>query len=180
MALASGCCPECGFDPPTVSPSDAALAPRSFPRRWRALLVRPDEDDPRIVHRTAGDGEPSAVDHAAAAAAGMAASAGALDRVRVHDEPGVDLGPLPGRGQPVAGAGAGLTMEDVLERVADSAGALVASVESVHGDGWARTGVLPGGGTVHGLDIARAGVHAGAHHLRAAERVLARVRLAPR
>ena len=180
MAVASGRCPECGFDPPKVSPSDAATAARSFPRRWRGLLVRPDDDDPEIVHRQPASGEPSAVDHAAAAAAGMAAAAQALDSVRVHEGATVDLGPVAGAGQAVAGAGDGLTLEDGLAQVTRSADALAAAVEEVHGDEWARTGVLPAGGPVHALGVARAGVHAGSHHLRAADRVLSRVRLLPR
>lgn len=180
MALASGRCPECGFDPSKVSPSDAAAAARSYPRRWRGLLVRPDDDDPEIVRRQPAPGEPSAVDHAALAAAGMAAATQALDRVRVHEGAAVDLGPPPGPGRAVAGAGDGFNLEDVLALVARSAGALAAAVEEVHGDEWARTGVLPDGGPVHALDVARAGVHAGAHHLRAADRVLSRVRLRPR
>lgn len=177
MALASGRCPECGFDPPKVSPSDAAAAARSYPRRWRGLLVRPDDDNPEIVHRQPAPGEPSAVDHAAAAAAGMAAVTVALDRVRVHEGAAVDLGLAPGPGRAVAVAGDGLTLEDVLALVTRSAGALAVVVEAVHGDEWARTGILPDGEPVHALDVARAGIHAGAHHLRAADRALSRARL---
>lgn len=180
MALASGRCPECGFDPPTVSPSDAVAAARSYPRRFRGLLVRPDDDDPDIVHRRPAPGEPAAIDHAAAAAAGMAASAGALGRVRGHEGAEVDPGAGTAPDQLVAGTADGRTLEGVLEDLDAAAGALAAAAGSVHGDEWARTGLLPGGGTVHALHIARAGVHAGSHHLRAAERVLARVRLMPR
>ena len=43
-----------------------------------------------------------------------------------------------------------------------------------------RGRTLADGTAVTALDVARAGVHAGAHHLRAAERVLERVRLLPR
>lgn len=180
MAQASRRCPACGFDPPTVGPADAAAAARSFPRRFRALLVRPDDDDPEIVHRAPGPGEASALDHAAAAAAGMATAAGSLARVQVHEGAAVDMGASPVEGGGGAGAAAGRTLEDVLEAAGTAAGALAAAVEVVHGDDWARTGVGPGGEAVHALDVARAGVHAGAHHLRAAERALARVRLLPR
>lgn len=180
MAVATGRCPECGFDPPTVSPSDAAVAARSYPRRWRSLLVRPDEGDPALVHRAPGPGEPSALDHGAVAAAGMAASSGALAQVRVHDGADVHLDPAPGAGQRTAGAAAGLTLDDVVGQVTRAAGALAAAIESVHGDEWARTGLLPDGAAMHALDVARVGVHAGSHHLRAADRVLARVKLIPR
>lgn len=170
MPSAGGRCPDCGFDPSRVSPSDAAVAARSFPRRFRALLVRPDDEDPAIVHRRpAGDG-PSAVGHALAAAGGMAAAAGALGRVLTADDPTVDLGsgPPPAADEPA--------LEVVLDRVAAAAGVLAAAVEGTSASEWARPGRLPGGEEVTALDLARAGVHAGAHHLRAAERTLARVR----
>lgn len=180
MALASGRCPECGFDPPTVSPSDAAAAARSFPRRYRAVLVRPNEDDPEIVHRRPVPGEPSALDHATAAAVALATVAEALARVQVHESAHLDLEPAPVPGQPVAGAAGERPLETVLDHVAAAAGALADAIESVHGDEWARIGVLPDGEEIHALDVARAGVHASAHHLRAAGRVLTRVRLMPR
>ena len=174
MTDGPGPCPGCGFGAPTVSPSDALAAARSFPRRYRALLVRPDEDDPEIAHRRPGPGEPAAVDHAAAAAAGMRAAAAALEAVAGHEGALVDLGADPGRS--VAGAAGPRSLDEVLGHVSGAAGALAAAVEAVRGDAWARTGVLPGGGPVLALDVARAGVHAGAHHLRAADRVLALVR----
>jgi hypothetical protein len=170
MPSAGGRCPACGFDPPTVSPSDAAVAARSFPRRFRVLLVRPDDRDPDIVHRRPAAGGLSAAGHAFAAAAGMDAAAGALVRVRVAEAPTVDIeaGPaLTADEQP---------LEVVLERVATAAGALAAAVEGTRGSEWARPGRLPGGEEVTALDLTRAGVHAGAHHLRAAERTIAEVR----
>ncbi len=179
MAQSPRRCPACGFDHRSVGPADAVAAARSFLRRFRGLLVRPDEADPAIAHRSPGPGEASALDHAAAAADGMAAAARSLTQVQVHDGAAVDLGPDPGDGR-VAGAAGGQSMEDVLELVSQAAGDLADAVESVHGDAWARTGLLRGADEVHALDIARAGVHAGSHHLRVAERVLSRVRLLPR
>ena len=179
MAVTSVRCPECGFEAPRVSPSDAAAAAHSYPRRWRGLLVRPDDDDPEIVHRRPAPGEASAVDHAAAAAAGMAAAAESLALVRVHDNAVLDLS-YPADDERVAGSADGLTLEDVLGLVAGAAKALAASVEALHGDEWARTATVADGTTVHALDVARSGVHAGAHHLRVADRVLSRVRLLPR
>ncbi|MGH9177160.1 MAG: DinB family protein [Acidimicrobiales bacterium] len=169
--LAGGHCPACGFDFPTVSPSDVAVAARSYPRRYRALLLRPDEEDPGIVHRRPGPGLPSAAEHALEAAAGMAAAAEGLLRLRAQERPPVDLDP------PVAGDGA--TLEAVLERLDAGAGALAAAVEALHGDEWGRRLVGGGGQEVNALDVARAGVHAGSHHLRAAERVIDQVRGRP-
>ena len=170
MASAARRCPECGFDPSTVSPSDAAVAARSFPRRFRALLVRPDDRDPDIVHRRPSGGGLSAAGHALAAAAGMDAAAGALARVRTGDSPTFDPDP----GPPTTGDEPPLEL--VLDRVGAAAGALAGAVEGTRGTEWARPGRLRGGEDVTALDLARAGVHAGAHHLRAAERTIAEVR----
>jgi len=171
MALPDRRCPQCGFDPAPVSPSDAAVAARSYPRRFRGLLVRPDDEDPEIVHRRPPSGGPSAAGHAIAAAAGMNAAAAALHRVRVADEPGVDPdAPPPAEGGRVP------SLEAVLEGVGVAAGALAGVVEAMHGDEWRRAGRLADGGRVVALELARAGVHAGIHHLRAAERALAEVR----
>lgn len=171
MALTAGRCPECGFDPPTLSPADAGVAARSYTRRYRSLLVRPDDEDPEIVHRRPAPGRPSAVEHTEHAAAVLAAAAGALQLVRVRDDPEVDLD------APVT-AGHRSTLDEVLGRLAAAAGELAQQIEPLRGEEWTRTGMEPGGRPVTALDIARHGVHAGIHHLRAAERALAAARSA--
>lgn len=181
MPPPGGPCLQCGFDPSKVSPADAAVAARSFPRRFRALLVRPDEEDPAIVHRRPDGGGPSAAGHALGAAAGLDAAAAALARVRTADDPGLDLlgldldsgvdaGPRPGAPADEA------PLQYVLDRVAAAAATLAAIIEGMHGDEWARTGHRVDGGGVTALDVARAGVHAGVDGLRAAERTLSEVR----
>lgn len=165
MALTVGRCPACGFDPPTVSPADAGVAARSYTRRYRGLLVRPDDDDPEIVHRRPPSGQPSAVEHAEQAAAVLAAAAGALQVVRVRDDPEVDL-------DPAVAAGGRAALAEVLDRLATGAGDLAAQTELLRGDEWSRAGLEPGGRRVTALDIARHGVHAGIHHLRAAARAI--------
>lgn len=176
----AGQCPGCGYLANKVGPADAAAAAQSFPRRFRGLLVRIDDDDPEIVHRRPAGGEPSALDHTAAAADGMAAAAHALIQIDAQPGAGVDLGPPPRPDQPVAGAAGGGRLDQVLDRLGESAGQLVNAFHRFHGDAWAHPGTLADGTAVTALDVARAGVHAGAHHLRAAERVLERVRLLPR
>ena len=151
------------------------MAVRSYPRRWRALLVRPDDPDPDIVHRRTEPDQPCALDLAAASAAGMAAAALALERLHANDEAEVDPGPSPQELPAVAGAGS-LSLPRVLDGVDAAAGALTSAMGLFHGDEWARAGRLPGGEPADALDLARAGVHAGTHHLREAERVLSKVR----
>ena len=72
-------CAYCGFHDDAVTPSDAAVALRSYPRRYRAVLVRPDNEDrpDDVVRRPASDGW-SALDHAAHVAASLTAAAEAL------------------------------------------------------------------------------------------------------
>ena len=176
MATTAWRCTDCGFAPSTVGPGDAAAAVRSYTRRWRALLVRPDDPDPDIVHRRAGLGEPSAVDHAAASAAGMAAAALALERLRIEEDAEVDPGRPPHLVPRHAGAAGDLPLRRVLDQVAAAADELSSAMTLFHGDEWAGAGHLPDGQPVDALDLARAGVHAGTHHLRAAERVLTEVR----
>ena len=95
--MESGSCPLCGFAPRTVSPSDAAVAVLSYPRRFRALLVRPDEDgeptpEDLVLRRPPGGGL-SALEHAARVAEVMSLGADALDRIRIQDRPSVQLDP---------------------------------------------------------------------------------------
>ena len=163
-------CPECGYDAVTVSPSDAAVAARSYPRRFRALLVRPGQDDPDIVHRRPSPGEASAAEHAMDASAGMAAATAALHRIASADDPVVQLELT------LRPAGPDAPLEEVLARLQAAADALAIAIEGVHGDAWSRSGHRPDGEPVTALDAARAGVHAGTHHLRAAERTIAAVR----
>lgn len=179
MPSRPGPCPECGFDPTSVSPADAAVAARSYPRRYRALLVRPDDDDPEIVHRRPSPDEPSAVGHVARAAADLGAAGEALQRIRVHDEPEIALDVV--LDGPSAGSGsAPPTSEDALAALTAAATSFAARVESLRGDEWRRLGRLAGNDDVTALDVARHGVHAGIHHLRAAERALARAKTATR
>src|SRR5881275_3345583 len=88
VSFMSGGCPVCGFDGSSVSPADAAVALRTFPRRYRAVLVPPQEEgehkDP--AHRPGVDGW-SAIAHAAWAADAITTIAGQLRQVLVVDHP---------------------------------------------------------------------------------------------
>jgi len=63
----TGRCAECGFDPATVSPSDAVVTLRTMARRWRGTLALIDEEDDEVLRRRPADGSPSALEHADAA-----------------------------------------------------------------------------------------------------------------
>lgn len=159
-------CAACGFRPDTVTPSDAAVALRSYPRRFRSVLVRlDDEDGADVVRAPAPDGW-SALDHAAHFAASLRAATEALRIVSIDDaqpvvayapEHRVEAGPV----------------DDVLADVQTAAETAAAQVERVSGADWDRQGRHDDGATVTALDVARHAVHEGVHHLRAAEHAIA-------
>jgi hypothetical protein len=105
-----------------MSPSDAAVALRSLPRRFRAVLVRGDDEDTdrpdHLVQRPGADGL-SAIDHARAA-------------VRIVSERSPDVGP---------GATAGRTVSEVLADLEAATAAHATDVEHVPPGEWTRPAV---------------------------------------
>jgi hypothetical protein len=159
-------CPTCGYDPAGLTPPDAAVAVRSFPRRLRELLLAAEDEEAGRATRPGPDGW-SAADHAAAAAAGLEEVAALLRQVSISDDP--VLRP------PAADAGApsGASVDGALAALEPASRALATAIDSVQGADWKRTGHDPAGQTWTALDLARLGVHLGVHHLRAAARILA-------
>ena len=158
-------CSVCGLDPRTVSPSDAVVALRSYPRRYRALLLRPEEQRD-ILSRPGPDGQ-SALDVAAVVPATLEAAAEAIRRIQRHDDPEIRL---------TAATPGAAGLDEVLARLETACRRLASTIEEVEGRDWQRTGRDPHEGSCTALDVARHGVHVGIHHLRAAERVLGQVR----
>jgi hypothetical protein len=166
----------CGFDPRTVSPADAAVAVRSYPRRYRALLVPPDgEEEPApedLVRRRPPGGGWSALEHAAWVAEVLGTAADALERIRVQDDPTVEA-PDQAAVAPATELGA------VMEKLARESERAAQAMSRVVARDWTRTGRLPGGEVVTALDVARHAVHEGVHHLRETESLLAQLRGRP-
>jgi DinB superfamily len=158
-------CATCGFHPEFVTPSDAAVALRSYPRRYRAALVRlDDEEGADIVRRPGPDGW-SALDHAVHVARAFDADADALRRVGIVEDPSVAVEPE--RRAEEAGP-----VDDVLARLAAAAAAAADAVEHTRGKDWHRAGSVEGGARVSALALARHAVHEGVHHLRLAEQAI--------
>jgi hypothetical protein len=159
-------CATCGFIEDTVSPADAAVALRSYPRRYRSVLVRMDDEaGARVVTTPADDGW-SALDHAAHAATSIAAAADALRLVAIQDDPEIALAPERRE------AGDPGPVDDVLDRFAAAATTAAEQVDHVEGKDWDRRGHTGDGQSKTALDLARHMVHEGVHHLRAAERAV--------
>ena len=168
MALEATRCKVCGLDPRTVRPPDAGAALRSYPRRYRRLLVRlDDEEGAGVVTRRPGPGQWSAVEHAAHVVDVIDAVGEAVERVRVHDQPSITLDVPPPRQAPV---------DELLLRLSLVCERLASMVDTIKGNDWKRSGRLPGGEQATALDMVRHAVHVGAHHRREIERVMATVR----
>jgi hypothetical protein len=163
------------FDTSRVSPSDAATALRSFPRRFAAILRPPDDADEGrlddVVHRRPADGGLSALEHAAWTATGIAQVAEAFRRVAIEDDPPIELPPID-VSPPVAGGSEPL--DTVLARLAAASDQMADAISGVHGNDWNRPARV-GAQQVIALDVARHAVRLGVEHLRAAELTVSQV-----
>lgn len=155
-----------------MSPADAAVALRSFPRRYRALLLRPDvEDDPEsIVTRKPDAQSPSALEHAVSVAALLEGAADDIERTLVQDRPNL------GRQRVYAGPAVGIGT--TLERLDAAAEHLAEIAERARGEEWSRTATIDGQPT-RALTLLQRAVGAGAGRLRDIEQVLATVKGRP-
>lgn len=158
-------CARCGFNDSSVTPADAAVAVRSYPRRFRAVLARPDDEDD-VVRRPAADGW-SALDHAAHVATSLGTVAEALRLVSIEERPLVALAPERREAVPAT-----VDVDAVVRDLEDAAGRAAGAIDGIKGADWERRGRVSEGDDVSALDLARHAVHEGVHHLRAAEQAV--------
>ena len=144
----------------TISPSDALVALRSFPRRWRGLLAQAGDEHEReaVLRRPPPDGSPS-VGELLAQTVGVLRTGDAELRRILHGS----------AANAPAGAGGGI------EELTAAADALATRVESVSSDEWERAD--DAGATT--LDVVRNAVATASDDLRQAERTLAQVKGRP-
>ncbi len=169
-----------------LSPADAAVAVRSFPRRFRGLLDHPDADrepdrgggddaDPDEVARRIGPDGTSAVDHLLAADGVLTLVDRALEQARTEPDPVL---------HPATADLAGATWDDphssladLLDQLEATADALVRRVEAIPTDAWGeRLRIAGHDGDASVLSVLTDGVDVVAAHLRAAEAVVRAVR----
>ena len=157
-------CDECGFLPNDLAPADAAVAARSFARRWRELFTAVTEHEERgsalLVEPLAGG--VSAVDRAARVVGAFGQAADDLERIWAHDSP-----PLASTDRNLAGGPSAIVAE--LGRASER---LARAIERFESDQWERSG-LRDEEPVTALDVARGAIHVGSHELRACRRALA-------
>ena len=157
-------CAGCGLDVSSITAPDTAVAVRSYPRRFAAVLALPDDADTAIVTTVPPDAPTSALgltDHVAATFERLTRD---LRVVLVSDAP--SLGPLldepwTSPDDPAA----------VLTRLASAADALASALDDVPADGWGRVGRWADG-EQSVLEAARAAVHEGSHRLRDVRRLV--------
>ena len=151
---------------------------RSFPRRYRALLVTPgSEDRPNAVFRRRPDPSTwSALEYTAHVADMLDHLGPAIRRIVYEDNPSITL--FDNDRRAAEKRYNELERAEVLGWLELACGELASVLETVRADDWTRTGLLDAGER-DALAVARNGVHEGSHHLRDVQRVLNQVRGRP-
>lgn len=151
---------------------------RSFPRRYRALIVTPgSQDGPDAVFRRRPDASTwSALEYTAHVADRLDHLGPAILRITRENAPVIDL--FENDERAAAQAYNELERTEVLGWLDLTCAELASVLDDVRADDWTRTGVVAGT-EKDALTLARDGVHEGAHHLRDVQRVLASVRGRP-
>ncbi|MDQ3107063.1 MAG: DinB family protein [Actinomycetota bacterium] len=165
---AMGSCTTCGFVPERLTPTDAVVALRSFPARWRdALAVHLDDSDPAatLAARPAASAW-SALEHAGHVRDVLHALDIRLQRLLREDEPVLpETHVTPPSGANEQGAAV------ILAALTVSTDQFSQTVELAPAAAWGRRG-RRSGQTVTALDLVREAIHEGSHHLRVATSTL--------
>jgi len=156
-----------------LSGPDAAVALRSYPRRFReAVGTGPDAAE--LAERIGPSGH-SALELVTATAHTFVLLGQGLHQVTVSDAPVLH----PAVGDPSQrewDLPPGASLDAALDQLAGEAAALADAIGQVHGDDWARTGTVAGGTAITALDIVKDAVRVGADNLRATESTMQAVR----
>ncbi|MGI8983866.1 MAG: DinB family protein [Acidimicrobiales bacterium] len=162
-----------------MSPKDAAAAVRSFPRRYRGLLVTPAPTDSpdAVFRRRPRPAAWSALEHTAHVADRLDHLGTAIFRVTRENTPAVAS--FDNDERATAKGYNDLDRIEVLGWLELAAGELASVIDGVRPDDWMRTALVAGAGERDALTLARDGVHEGAHHLRDIRAVLDEVRGRP-
>ena len=157
----SGTCSTCGFVPDKVDPTDAVVALRSFPSRWRsALAIHLDDRDPEsILTRRPTPLGWSALEHAGHVRDVLHALDIRVQRVLREDEPVLpETHVTPPSGANEQG------MAVVLAALTLSSDQFAETVMGIPELAWYRRG-RRAGKLVSAIDLVREAVHEGSHHL---------------
>jgi hypothetical protein len=170
-------CEECGFVYSSVSPEDAAVALRSFGRRFRAPLTRflAGEDGDLLLRQRPSPEVWSALEYAAHTRDAIRFNGYMARRTLTEDQP-----TLPSPNPDQTAADNGYNDQDpttVADELAERAEKLATVVEATDASAWDRTAVWDQReGDFTAIYFVRNAVHEGHHHLLDVGRVLRHVR----
>jgi hypothetical protein len=164
-------CPICGFDPEQLSPGDAVVAVRSFPRRWRRLftaVLEQEDNGEALLHTPLGGGSSSA-ERLHRVTVVFHGTVRQLDELWSQDDPALDEVGEDGLDRATA-----TPVSTLLDDLVAVAGRLAGAIERYRGEQWGRSGHRRGD-QVTALDLAREAIHQASHDLRVCREDLARV-----
>jgi hypothetical protein len=164
-------CPECAFDPNSVSHADLPAAVAGLGRRYQAPLSRflPGEDASLLVAHPL-PGVWSALSYACHVRDVLAVLDARIARMLTEDAP--DLGWWDHEAAVETDAYEKQPPGEVTAAIAANAAALSATLAAVSDDGWDRTGTRGDGERFTVLGYGRYALHEGTHHLLDIGRVL--------
>lgn len=159
-------CGDCGFDGTTVAATDAAVAVRSYGRRWRELFDRVIDEQPlgdEMLHWQLASGW-RPIDRVRRLVHAYDRLATQLELIWARDDPYLDaIGDAP--------AAVPTTTSDALDELDRACQRLATVIDQFDGAQWTRVGHRTAD-VVTALDLAREAVHEGSHDLRACQRDL--------
>jgi hypothetical protein len=153
-------------DTSKLSPSDAAVALRSFPRRFReATALRRDETGERMLERPGMLGR-SVIELAVDAVRTLSLLERAFEQIQVSEDPALHPAVTNRRERDFDFVAHG-DVESILAELDDVAPSFAERVERTASDDWSRRGVIAGvGDGVTALDVVREAVATAADDLR--------------
>lgn len=170
-----GRCAQCGFDAGTVSVSDAVVALRTFPRRWRAAMAVPEDEPDDVLRRRPAPDVWSALEYAAHTRDSIAVNGWAMAKALTEDHPVLEW---PGGDDAAIPASDAPDAPTALDELSANCERVAARAERTDAGDWHRP-VTVRGGRDEELDaiwFLHHAVHEGSHHLRDVQDVLQRVR----
>ena len=165
------------YDLSSLAPSDAEVALRSFPRRFREVLapLGDDENIDELASRRGPDGS-SALDQLATLSDRWALQEAALRQILVADAPAVPAAAVDQSLAVPDGSPVPARIAPALQRLQATATSLAASVAATPSGGWTRVGRAGADREITTLDLAREAVRAGRDTLDRVGRTLDAVR----
>ncbi|MEX1216899.1 MAG: hypothetical protein WEA11_00095 [Acidimicrobiales bacterium] len=162
-------------DASALSPSDAAVAMATWPRRYRSAFAPFLDDDLGEWAARMGPDGISALDLAVNSVRTWILLERALHDIRLNDSPTLHpaVAQASARHWDTTGSE---TLETVLDQIDDVAASFAEVIAATPATDWLRTASVAGGGTLTALDVVHEAVRVGADNLRAIDRTLAALR----